>query len=84
MTAVTLTREERDRARQLARDAFPVLTSCEHCQTAERLERHHPDLSKPLAITVLCKKCHVAEHQRGFGSITVPPRRAGRWWRGTR
>jgi GntR family transcriptional regulator len=57
-------RKKHDRARRLAQAAFPVLTECEHCHTADRLERHHPDPNEPLTITVLCKRCHVAEHQR--------------------
>ena len=37
---------------------------CEHCGSEERIEKHHPDYSKPLLVIFLCKTCHVTEHVR--------------------
>lgn len=31
---------------------------CEGCGLPKRLEKHHPDYSKPLVIVWLCKPCH--------------------------
>ena len=36
--------------------------SCKKCGSTEKLERHHPDYSRPTEILTLCKKCHVEEH----------------------
>ncbi len=33
-------------------------THCEGCNLPKRLEKHHPDYSKPLLILWLCKPCH--------------------------
>jgi len=35
---------------------------CNKCGCAEKLERHHPDYSKPLYVITLCKCCHMGEH----------------------
>lgn len=32
--------------------------SCEGCGLPKRLEKHHPDYSKPLLVVFLCKPCH--------------------------
>ena len=43
-----------------------VKTGCEHCQTTDgRLDAHHPDYSKPLAVIWLCRRCHTLLHKRG-------------------
>lgn len=39
-----------------ARISAPVL--CEGCGLPKRLEKHHPDYSKPLLVLWLCKPCH--------------------------
>jgi hypothetical protein len=31
---------------------------CEGCNKPVRLEKHHPDYSKPLLVVWLCKPCH--------------------------
>lgn len=35
---------------------------CEGCGTAERVQAHHEDYSKPLEVRWLCKQCHDREH----------------------
>jgi hypothetical protein len=31
---------------------------CEGCNLPEKLEKHHPDYSKPLLVVWFCKRCH--------------------------
>jgi hypothetical protein len=33
-------------------------TLCEGCGLPQRLEKHHPDYSRPLLVVWLCKPCH--------------------------
>jgi hypothetical protein len=33
-------------------------TLCEGCGLPKRLEKHHPDYSRPLLVVWLCKPCH--------------------------
>lgn len=54
---------DRRHAQHTASNAFrdgkierPVL--CEGCGLPKRLQRHHHDYSKPLAVVWLCKPCH--------------------------
>jgi hypothetical protein len=44
-------------ARQTARKYIPAI-ECLLCGSKERLERHHPDYSKPLEVMILCQTCH--------------------------
>lgn len=37
--------------------------NCSVCFKYNKIEAHHKDYSKPLDVTWLCKKCHVAEHK---------------------
>lgn len=37
---------------------------CDGCGLEKKLYRHHEDYSKPLEITWLCKKCHLALHKK--------------------
>jgi hypothetical protein len=38
--------------------AIPLQKQCEQCASTKKLERHHPDYSKPLEVKTLCRKCH--------------------------
>ena len=53
----------RDRARALARAAFPIAQPCEKC-SAPHAERHHDDYRRPLKIRWLCRKDHRAHHRK--------------------
>lgn len=35
---------------------------CAHCGSAEKLNMHHEDYSKPLEVIWLCRKCHIFTH----------------------
>lgn len=41
---------------------IPLASNCQRCNTTERLERHHPDYSKPGEIITLCHSCHSQLH----------------------
>ena len=41
---------------------IPLASNCQQCGSSTNLERHHPDYSKPLEITTLCKRCHREIH----------------------
>lgn len=62
---------------------------CSVCGSTERVERHHPDITKPLDVEILCFRCHVKADQRDgtrrsrpimevpclvCGQVFVPPR----------
>lgn len=38
--------------------------SCQHCGKTNKLQKHHPDYSRPLFVLWLCTKCHGIEHQK--------------------
>lgn len=51
------------RAQQAANNAvrdgkLERLERCEGCNETVRLDKHHPDYSKPLLVVWLCKPCH--------------------------
>jgi hypothetical protein len=50
-------------ARKAAQRAYPV-TECQNCGSTHRVQRHHPDLSAPLQVEILCEICHVIADQR--------------------
>ena len=37
---------------------------CQQCGSTKRPEAHHPDYSKPLEVTWLCRDCHIQIHRR--------------------
>lgn len=48
-----------DRAHRLAnRAGLTAPAVCEGCGLPKRMEKHHPDYSKPLLVVWLCKPCH--------------------------
>lgn len=50
---------ERSRAQQRAKRAHQLTPErCEGCGLKKRLERHHPDYSRPTDVVFLCKPCH--------------------------
>jgi len=55
---------EKVKARNISKK-IPLKDYCERCGSKGekgRLERHHPDYSKPLEVITLCKCCHLEEH----------------------
>lgn len=54
-------RKHRDRMsahNAAARAGFVAPTRCEGCNKPSKVEKHHPDYSRPLVIVWLCKPCH--------------------------
>lgn len=52
-------REAHHTANNALRDGkLQRLALCEGCGLPKRLEKHHPDYSKPLLVVWLCKQCH--------------------------
>jgi hypothetical protein len=49
---------DRRKAQNAAAKVGRRTKECEGCGAERRLERHHPDYSKPLLIVWLCKPCH--------------------------
>ena len=45
---------------RIAAKKYPLKSKCEKCGSTEKLERHHPDHSKPEEFQTLCHKCHNA------------------------
>lgn len=57
-----------------ANRAIRNLTHCEDCgATGTRLERHHPDYTKPEEVQILCKKCHMKAEKRDNAKATYDP-----------
>lgn len=50
-------------ARRLGK-SVPLKKFCEKCNGKNKLQRHHPDYSKPLYIITLCRNCHIKEHYK--------------------
>jgi hypothetical protein len=43
---------------------IPLKMCCEICSSENRLQRHHPDYSKPLEVITLCNRCHKNLHKK--------------------
>jgi hypothetical protein len=63
--ATRVTREWRRKHRQrqdahnaAARAGLTAPALCEGCSRRRKVEKHHPDYSKPLLVVWLCKPCH--------------------------
>lgn len=53
----------KNKARYVSREKISLIDKCcEFCGATEDLHRHHNDYSKPLEITILCRKCHIKWH----------------------
>jgi len=52
------------RADSLAEDHVPLGKTCEACGSVDKLERHHPDYSKPFEVLTLCRPCHNKLHSK--------------------
>lgn len=37
---------------------------CEYCEATENLEFHHEDYNNPKKYKVLCRQCHLKEHNK--------------------
>lgn len=49
--------------RKAHRSAYKIEASaCGICGSSQKVERHHPDYSKPDIVMILCHKCHLAAH----------------------
>jgi predicted nucleic acid-binding Zn ribbon protein len=57
--------------RKAAQRAVPLTEeTCSRCGSRDRLQRHHPDYSKPTEVQILCQACHVKADQRdGYRSV---------------
>ena len=42
----------------------PMKGLCEKCKIAEAEHRHHPNYSNPRKVILLCRKCHLEEHNK--------------------
>jgi hypothetical protein len=57
---------ERCLARQIAEKKIQLENlCCSACGSQVKLERHHPDYSKPLRVIILCEDCHKKLHKNG-------------------
>ena len=45
--------------------------ACERCQKQTRLEKHHPDYTRPLSVEWLCSTCHGLTRRKGFDPQSV-------------
>lgn len=47
--------------------------TCQKCGGTHRLQRHHPDYSKPEEVEILCQPCHVkADMEAGYRHAKQP------------
>jgi len=58
-------------ARKAAQRAYAA-EECQECGSTHRVQRHHPDLSDPLRVEILCEPCHVKADQRDGTRRTRP------------
>ena len=54
---------EKRNAHVIAGRNIPLDSTCVNCGSTSDLARHHPDYSKPLEVTILCRKCHCLLHR---------------------
>jgi hypothetical protein len=50
------------KARNISRQIKDI-KSCENCGLSQKIQKHHPDYSKPLDVVFLCRKCHIKLNQ---------------------
>ena len=62
---------KRNSIRKAAQRALPTLERCEVCgAVGVKLQRHHPDYSRPLDVMILCTRCHGLAHHKPPYSVT--------------
>lgn len=57
-----VSRYQASNAEKLGKLSRPAV--CQDCGKEGRVDGHHPDYSKPLEITWLCKRCHGLRHRK--------------------
>jgi hypothetical protein len=62
--AVRMKFAARVKIRQLVRRGKVTPDPCARCGSADRIEAHHEDYTKPLDVVWLCQSCHVREHHK--------------------
>ncbi len=49
---------------------YPIKNKCEWCGSTYRLQRHHPDYSRPEYVITLCAYCHTKTYNNEKGGKT--------------
>lgn len=52
------------KAHNLTNRKIQLKSSCDICDSMEKLEKHHWNYNKPLIVNTLCKTCHSIQHTK--------------------